>query len=412
MKETTIDQFQLPMIVRAMNKVGIILNKMGISPVNLTEASIIEAAVKETGLSDLGSEDFKIPLDLLLTHYREDADLSLLGKLAARHESVRLLSNRLKMENDFKAHPEILREKIHKPLFIIGFPRTGTTLLHCLLGEDNAARVPLMWEIIWPSPPPAAGNRQSDQRIKMAEKRMQQMHVLVPQMRTMHPTEPESPEECLMLFQHNFASLLFDAFAEVPNYRNWLLSHNMVPEYQYYKQQLQLLQWRSPADHWVLKTPFHLFGLDALLAVFPDASIVQTHRTPREVFGSLLSLIAVMRKLNSNHVDLEKLGRTWLSTWGKIMDHAMAVRESADPARFYDADFRDLVGDPVGVVKNIYRKFDYPFSSEFEIQMQRWVAENPRNKHGEHIYSLEQFGLSAEMIDERFADYIQRFSIR
>jgi len=204
-------------------------------------------------------------------------------------------------------------------------------------------------------------------------------------------------------------SVVFEAYGEVPDYITWLLHQDLTPAYRYYRQQLQVLQWRWPGDHWVLKSPHHLFFLDVLLTVFPDVCVVQTHRDPATALASLCSLLATTRSLYSQGVAAQRLGAQCLATWGTALDRMLRVRAAADPARFYDLQYEDLLADPMEAVSRIYGYFGYTAPPGMEAGMQRWLAAHPQHQHGVHQYTLSQFGLDRTTVVRRCAAYLHRF---
>jgi hypothetical protein len=232
---------------------------------------------------------------------------------------------------------------------------------------------------------------------------------LAPHFSAIHPLSATGPEECIFLFQNTFMSVVFDAYSEVPDYIAWLLHQDLTPAYRYYQQQLQLLQWQWPGTHWVLKSPQHLFFLDVLLTVFPDACVVQTHRDPATALASLCSLMATARRLYSDRVVEQRLGASCLATWGTALDRMLHVREATDPARFYDLQYEDLLADPIAAVSRIYAHFGYAVTPGMEAGMQRWLAAHPQHQHGVHRYSLTQSGLDCATVARRCAAYLQRF---
>ena len=199
----------------------------------------------------------------------------------------------------------------------------------------------------------------------------------------------------------------------VPSYQAWLEQADLRPVYAAHRRWLQYFQWRCPAERWVLKSPGHLWGLDALLAVYPDARIVQTHRDPLEVIASLASLVTKLRGLGSDAVDPREIGADWAERLAAGLRLMSAARERANggPARFFDVHFRDLVGREIEQVRRIYAHFELPLTPEAEARMRRFLAENPRDKHGTHRYSLAFAGLEAERLRPAFADYQQRFGV-
>ena len=372
---------------------------------NLSEENLLETACRRTGLNDWGGDSFRAGLRVLLESDNTEARLSFLGKLAVRFEYLRSLCNRLRIQDTLNRHPEILDCSIRRPLFIVGFPRTGTTLLHNLLALDPDARAPLMWELLWPAPPRDEG---ADPRIKWAKRGMRATCALMPGLRMAHPVSATAPEECFFLLENEFLCLGFEMVRYVPSYAAWLFKQDFLPAYASYRRQLQLLQWRRPALRWVLKSPFHLPSLDALLCAFPDASVIQTHRDLAEVAPSMCSLMHVVRRGFSRHVDRLRLGKDWLDTWSEAISRAMRVRTHSY-SKFIDLDYRELIADPISVVQRLYARLGYMFTPELGERMTVWLDANKRQERRANHYTLEEFGLSRGMIEERFATYVQSF---
>ena len=400
---------RLPWLMRALNRLGHALTHCGLPPLRLSDAALMAAAQRRTGLSDWGDASFQEAFRRLLEAYERTAQLHVLGRLALRQECLRLLSNRLHMQEDLQRCPRIAHTPIKKPLVIVGLPRTGTTVLHYLLAQDPSARVPRLWELLQPSPPPCPETVATEPRRKQAEQMIRRALALAPHFQALHPLSATGPEECVFLFQHTFMSVVFEAYGEVPDYITWLLHQDLTPAYRYYRQQLQVLQWRWPGDHWVLKSPHHLFFLDVLLTVFPDACVVQTHRDPATALASLCSLMATTRSLYSQCVAAQRLGAQCLATWGTALDRMLRVRAAADPARFYDLQYEDLLADPMEAVSRIYGYFGYTAPPGMEAGMQRWLAAHPQHQHGVHQYTLRQFGLDRTTVARRCAAYLHRF---
>jgi len=379
----------------------------------LEEARLLAAARRRTRLSDFGDPSFHEPLRRLVRSFEIDARLSFMGRLAAREDLTRLLTNRLKMERDRQWHPEITAEEIRRPLFITGLPRSGTTLLHGLMAQDPANRSPLNWEMLYPSPPPERSRYETDPRIELAERQLRWFHRLVPDFRKIHPVGARLPEECLIITSYSFLSFQFQTTHDVASYQAWLESQDLRPAYRFHRQFLQHLQWHCPAERWVLKAPAHLFGLGALFAVYPDAGVILTHRDPLEVVASVASLHTVLRSTFSDAVDPIAVGAEVTRRWAAGITRALHARdEGGVPAdRFLDIRYTDLVRDPLGMVRRIYRHFGLPLTPAAEDRMRRFLAENPKDKHGRHVYSLAQFGLDADVERERYQVYRDRFGL-
>jgi hypothetical protein len=395
-------------LIDLFNAAGAALRRVGLPLVPLDEQEIVAVAVKKTNLRDFGDGSFREPLRLLLKTCEREAQLTLIGRLAVRYDALRLLTNRLWLTEDRKRYPEIGQQNIRQPLFILGLPRTGSTLLHNLLAQDPRNRVPLCWEAMFPSPPPDGASRADEPRIAAVQQLLSRFDRLAPDFKRIHPMRACWPIECVAMMSHTFVSYQFMSTYYVPSYQQWLASQDWRPVYAFHRQFLQHLQWRCPAEHWVLKAPSHLFTLDALLDIYPDARIIQTHRHPLPVVASQASMDAVLRRVFSQRIDLQDIGTEAVREWACGVEHAMQVRDG-DPSRFFDVYYNDLVREPIATVRRIYAYFGMGFADALELRMRRYLAAHPSDQNGVHRYSLAQFGLNPETITTSFQSYLARF---
>lgn len=414
MRETTnlsqtLEPSYRPAWLRLINRTGSTLRSVGLPLANLSEDSLLSVAQRQIGLDDWGDESFRVPLRILLESLETEANLNFVGRYLLRQTCLKLLVNRLQLQANFKCYPEILQVPIRRPLFILGLPRTGSTFLHNLLSQDSSSRWLHLWELFSPSPPPESQTWETDPRIAQAEKLVRQYNYLAPKLASAHYLNSNGPEECNSLFEHQFMSLIFEFRTEVKSYSQWLWAQDWTAAYQYYRHQLQLLGWHFPNQRWVLKAPAHLLNLDALLTIFPDACIIQTHRNPLKVIASACSLTAIVHGIYTDRVNLKSVGEHCLNLWVKAIERGMQVREHAPAKQFYDVDYLTLVQDPIGTVRKIYKHFDYEFNNSLEENLKRWISNNPQHKHGIHRYSLEQFNLQTETVNHQFANYYQKF---
>ena len=377
----------------------------------MTPEGLLEEASQQAGLDDFGDPSFREGLGLLVSSYEQEARLNALGRGAVRGRLTQFLVNRLKLHDWLFRHPEILEEAIERPIFILGLPRTGTTLLHDLLALDPLSRAPLHWEAEEPCPPPQLFHTATDPRIQTAHAKLQALDALAPEMKVIHPMAAGAPTECMTLLIHEFKSLEFECQAWVPTYGAWFSHCDKASAYRLHRKLLQLLQWRSPTETWVLKAPTHLFGLDALLAEYPDARIIFTHRDPLKVVASQASLIAVASRLLSDEVDPHRIASWWSEKTATGLTKATAVRDGRGPEAFFDLQYHELVRDPVGAVQRAYARFGREVTPAHERRMRAWLRDNPSDKHGRHRYTLEQFGLDAERENRRFSAYRERFGV-
>ena len=397
--------------IRMLNFIGIALERIGISPANRSEGALMEAACRHTGLSDWGDELFRDALSILLESYRKDADLSLFGWMIVHSDLIHHLKNRLLIQDTIKRFPKITDEKIRQPIFIVSLPRTGTTLLQRLLSLDTSNRSPLTWEMITPAPPPTPQTHGTDIRIRHAIKMLKNLYRIAPQLPHIHAVQATEPEECVTLLANSLVFPSFAGNANLKRYIEWIEKQDMTLSYQYHRLQLQMLQFYFPKKRWVLKAPLHMLYLNEIINVFPDACIVQTHRNPLEVVPSTCSLMFTSRKMLSNSVKPEIIGQQALEITKQMIADCNHTRNGRNANRFFDISYDELTRRPLETVSKIYDYFGFDFSDDFQERIRRYLKENPKNKHGVHRYSLEQFGLYPDEIREGFSEYCQSFSI-
>ncbi len=377
-----------------------------------------EASRRTGGLTDLGAGDVVAPMKMFIESLEDEAHLSDLGRLIASERVLMHTVNRLNYVNDRATYPEIAAQQIVKPVFIIGFPRTGTTILHDILSQDPDSRAPLTWETMFPSPPPEAATFDTDPRIALAaslfptpENESESDRLF----RAMHPMGPLLTQECVVLMGETMCTPLFHNQFRVPTYMDWVDHHaNWSQVYDFHYRQLQHLQARAPQrDRWVLKTGAHMWGLEHLLATYPDARIVFTHRDPVKSVTSFASLTAHVRKMSSDVVDPVEVARDWTGRLQRVVQHTLDVRESnAYPdAVFYDMYFPEFVADQFAVIQDIYAALGLPMTEAAEAGMKAFIADNPKGKHGLHTYTPEEYGLVPGEIREQFQSYINRYDL-
>lgn len=399
--------------VRLFNGAHRILHRLGrqLPSFARAEASLLEAARKATGLDDFGDAGFLSGLRVLLEAYDQEARLSPFGRMMVSQELAGILRNRLSVEQGWKREPGALEAPVRRPIFILGLPRSGTTALHHLLAQDPENQVLEYWLAAAPGPRPPREEWKRDPRYKHAVSGLRTMYYLDPSLKAIHLMTAEGPEECRHLFLQSFLDHTFDHNATIPSYTKWFEAQDMRPAYARHRDILKLIQSPGPERRWVLKYPAHLRNLRVLLEIYPDACIVQTHRDPTRVLPSICSLVAGWRGLYEEAMDSHALARWQLDFLGEMMEEAMRVRESAEPAQFFDLHFRELVRDPVAALQRMYAHFGFELSTESRRRMRAWHERNPQGKHGGHPYTTEQFGLSHGEMSERFRRYTERFEI-
>ena len=376
--------------------------------------SLLDAASAATGLDDFGTDDFLEPLGVLSQSLNDESDSSLMGNLLARGDLLNLLENRLCMVAARKAEPAIRQEAIPAPIFIVGLPRSGTSILHELLAQDTRLRAPLSWEAHSPCPGPNAPANWEAESIRRAENTFTFWNELVPAYATMHEMGARIPCECIWLTAHAFRSEEFLGRNRVPSYGAWLASADLAPAYTMHREILQLLQWRAPTDRWLLKAPSHMMALPSLFAQYPDARILQTHRDPVQIMGSSVNLLRALCWMRSESVDAELIKASFAGEGlAARLFAALDFRDGpgAPNQAFQDIRFADLMEDPLAAIAAIYPGLDLPFTAEVESAMGDYLAAKPRNKFGKHDYAFGDLGLELGAERERFEPYQARFGV-
>ncbi len=407
-RATTLQQVRPFLPVRLFNGFGALLEKTRIPSTRVSAADLIETAKRRCGLDDFGEGEFFEALSRLLESCQSEARLNLIGKIALKVDVLETLCSRLQMERDRGLYPEIARQQIYEPLFIVGLPRSGTTVLHSLLAADPEHRCPLMWEVRSPSPPTVADEKR---RIQRATKNCKFFDWLAPSFRYVHAVGAEVPQECISLMTPTFMSDQFDAMYYVPSYRAWFFQQDLRPAYEYHRRFLQHLQFRRAARRWILKAPTHMFAMPALLSVYPDALFVQTHRTPVDAMASVSSLVTILRSAFSDAVDPATVCREAIDYWSETMDKFLNERDRLASKRICDVEYDEISRDPIAAVRRIYDHFGWSLSQQAEKRMRTLVATHAQRQPGNHRYHLSQFGSSAEEVLSAFVPYCQRFGL-
>ena len=372
--------------------------------------SLLTRAETETGLTDWGpDQSFRAGLEAFAAAL---PDAGLPPDQIARAEAriVELLCTRLHFRDDERQFPDLLDQKIERPLILTGLARTGTTILHALCALDPDGRYPQEWESSYPWPAPEAATYASDPRIARLEAEHAARFAARPELQSMHAHGATLPADCLNFLAQHFVCSAFVAQFYVPGYAHWQSTAYPEGLYRTHKRCLQQLQWRGPKGRWILKEPQHLLNLKQMVDVYPDAAIVQTHRDPRRTLPSVASLIWTIQSMSKPDLDKKETGRQVLELFGAHLERAMAARRDADvDSRILDIAYRDTVQDPVGVVRRINEHFGRSFSAEHARRIEVYMAENPQGKHGEHRYSGEEYGLDEAALLAIAPGYRERF---
>lgn len=400
--------------VRALNRSLRLLG--GLTPYGrpLSADRLHRLASKQTGLTDFGNPSYRVGFDKLLASLNEEAQLTPLGRLIATEEVLTALTNRLQLEAYHQQHPEIGAEPIRSPIIMMGMGRSGTTILHELLALDPRNRIPATWEVDMPFPPPEKASYDSDPRIDVIQKRLDRTDSIIPNFKSIHRMGARLPQECVRITTGEFASMIFGVTYEVPSYSNWMLEEaDLAPAYEYHRRFLQLLQWKCPAERWALKSPGHLWSLEEMLAAYPDARLIQTHRDPLKTASSLSSLISTLRAMGSDAVDPAAIAKQWMR-WNTAGVNASA-RARQDgliaPDQVIDVSFYEFMDAPLEQVQRIYDFFELELSPRVRTRMQDYLNTHTADQHGTHRYDFHDFGLDLAEERERVRPYQEYFAV-
>jgi Sulfotransferase family len=367
--------------------------------------SIVAAARKSTGLEIFDSDSYREGLDLVARNIGANPTLSEAGRQMLAGVSVACLSNRLRVADYARRHPEVLDRAVERPIFILGAPRTGTTLTSHLLAADPRWRPLLRWEALNSVPPPTQETLRTDPRC-LAQKEAENEALLSAS--HIHHEEADTPTECVIVHAQDFKSLMFDVACDDPVYARWILGCNLEPTYRYHKLLLQVLQ-RFTRGRWMLKAPSHALFVHDLLKVYPDARLVWTHRDPYRALGSLCSLISAYRRMFAK-VDEGHLGEQYLEHFKLHLTRPEEVDE-VDPGRIYHLQYASLVKDPVGELRRLYGWLGEDLTEGASSAIQAWLTHNPQGKYGRHLYQLETYGLSVDRLRPHLQQYVERYRV-
>ncbi len=392
-------------------------DRVGILRRPLRVEDLIARAQREAGSEDFGETTFLEPLRRLLASCSApEADLGLIGRSATQWDVVRFLSNLLRMQAEETRRPDIALQRINRPIFITGLPRSGTTFLHRLMMEDPGNRAPRVWETIFPWPHTSRPDRSGpDRRAAQVARQLKTFEWLAPEFRALHPLEAESPQECSEITAHVFRSLRFDTNYYVPSYRRWLDAdvRRHLPAYQFHQRFLRHLQYQDgTARQWVLKCPEHVFALRAIRTVYPDARLIFVHRDPVKVLLSVAHLTEVLRRPFSRSLDPKVIGHDESARWLAGAERMMETGDDAGlPESVCHVHHMDLISDPVATVDGVYRHFGMSLPEEASQAIDRYVLARPNGGYGPRRYRFEDHGLDEATERARFRPYMLRFGI-
>ena len=378
----------------------------------LTAAVLRAEAEALVGCSDFGNRQFMRGLEVLVESINDEAALTEAGAMAQRQRTLGLLANRLRIQQALVEHPDIRLERIDAPIVIVGLPRTGSTLIHRLLASDSAHTAMLWWEGRHPAMLPHERRGEPTERRQLGKAEVAAVVAASPEAMNIHPWDFEGADEEVLLIEHSFHSTVPEAHMHLPSYSRWVEAQDHRPVYLDLRAMLQYLQWQTPGrtgKRWVLKSPHHLRYLEALLAVFPDAKIIQTHRHPMQTVPSFCSMCAHLAEPLTLAPDGRAIGAHWAGKLSRNLNAAMKV-VAQRPDSFLDLYYRDLVQDPIAQMARIYGFVGEPFTEQTQAAM-RAHRQDDSHQVGTHAYCLADYGLSEARINALFGAYAERYRL-
>ncbi|WP_025274441.1 sulfotransferase family protein [Haloglycomyces albus] len=359
----------------------------------------VDKLVESTGYSIDDDQAFVDDFDFLLRCFASTPGLTPIGWKGQLDGAVSRLENRLRVRQLHRDNPAIRDEVIERPVFVVGLPRTATSLTHKILARSDGHRGPLLWELQYTSLDLDEVERH--RRIKSIQRQLDATFKFSPAFDIIHPVRIDQPEESLALLPHTYFHL---SCALMEDYREWLTQRDLTEDYQYLKEALQVLQHGRQPQRWILKYPGHVADLDVIFRTFPDATIVWTHRDPMTVMGSFCSLVETLGGLHVKDIDRHHIGRMWLDVLSESVNEGRRHRPNAPRGGIIDVGYHQLVSDPQNYVPELYRKLGANWTREDSNKLDRLTDRPIRDRR--HEYDIFRYGLEPQQIEKAFQDYL------
>jgi Sulfotransferase family len=369
---------------------------------------LLESALRRGKRRDFADRSFVRPFEHLLEACNEEADLTPFGTRALRLDVLRCLRNQLRFDEIESGRPCILARPIEAPVFITGMPRSGTTFLHRLILQDPNTIAPRLFQLVYPYAS-QAGRLETALRKKWVSLQLALFRIIAPELNALHPVAVDSPEECTDIIAQVFQSLRFDAMYRVPSYNSWLGRRGFLDAYRFHRRFLQHLDAQLPGRRWILKSPDHVFALDDIRKVYPDAHLVLVHRDPVRVLASVAKLTEVLRRPFARCVDRMEIGREVSASWTDGAQRMSGL--SASGARVLHLNYRHIISRPLDAVRAVYEHCGLELSEQTEAHMHSWLQTRANVGRPWRAYRLSDFGLDPQLLRERFAAYTATFGI-
>ncbi|WP_168801418.1 sulfotransferase family protein [Glycomyces buryatensis] len=357
------------------------------------------AVVERSGIvPDAEDSAFADDLGFMLQCFARVPGLTPIGWIGQLSNAASRLENRLRIKRIIAENPAVAAEPIDDPIFVVGLPRTATSLTHKILARSEPHRGPLLWELIRTDL--EQDPRTTAKRIGAIEKELNATFKFSPLYDVIHPVRADQPEESIAIMPRTYFPL---SCALMPDYREWLDQVDVTADYEYLKQALQVLQHGRDRRRWILKFPGHVAHLDTIHKVFPGAQIVWTHRDPVTVMGSFCSLVETLGRVHARGMDQHEIGRMWLGILSDSIEQGRSKRLALPRESVVDVSYHQLVADPHHYVPALYERLGAKWTNSDAANLEGVL--NGPNRDRQHEYALDRYGLSPAQVEEAFGDY-------
>jgi Sulfotransferase family len=378
------------------------------SPRALRAEDLLHSALRRAQRISFADSSFIRSLERLIAACVEEADLSAFGMRALRIDIMRCLKNLLRFDALEDDCPSILTRDIRSPVFITGMPRSGTTFLHRLILQDPGTAGPRLFELMYPCAG-RAGRLGAALHKSWVSLQLTLFRMIAPELSALHPVAADAPEECTDIIAHVFQSLRFESTYRVPSYKSWLQRKGFLEAYRFHRRFLQHLDVEVPGKRWILKSPDHVFALDDIRKVYPDAHLVFVHRDPVRVLASVAKLTEVLRRPFARSIDRAEIGRQVCASW---VDGAQRMCDLADSSHpVLHLHYQQIVSSPIDAVRAVYQHCGLELTEDAEGRMRTWLQTSTNGRRRTRRYDLVQFGLDPRSIRDRFARYTSTFGV-
>jgi len=380
-----------------------------------TPDDVLKLAAQRTGLTDTGSDSWRDGLAVILDEVNTSPAFTPSGRERIIDDATNALGRRLQIHDYIQTHPEVLDAPVERPLIVLGMPRTGTTVISYMLDQDPGRRSLIHWQCVHPVPPATTDMLRTDPRCLALLEEQQKILTFIKQanMALPHWEDADGPTEDMFIHNQDFKGLSWDSFLATSRYAEWLFHEaDMTSTYEYQKRYLQVLQSTAPGT-WSLKMPSHSVHIEALLEVFPDARLIWAHRDPYKATGSLANLWKLPKGMvmHPDGIDLEAMGRNAMAQMTDHVERPLRARDRIGDDRFFHMYYSEMMRDPMAVMRRIYDWAGDPLTPDVEARMQMWLTAHPQDRFAPNAYTLDQYGLTVEMLEPIFAEYLATFDI-